>query len=437
MSTPPGRTPLFVDPEPWPEPVDGVTLLNELASVAGAYVVLPEGAADALALWIVHTYAVGAASISPRLCLTSPEKGCGKTTALDVLNALTFRPLPASNISPAAVYRTVEKYRPTLLIDEADTFVRDNPELRGILNSGHARNGNVVRCVGDNFDPHPFPTFSAVAIALIGELPSTLADRAIHVKLRRRLPSESIGRLRQDRLFAFEPLRRQAARWVSDNADALGASDPAVPEELFNRAADNWRALLAIADAVGGEWPARARRAALLLSAGRDEGATTPRIQLLADLRELFREREADRLTSAALTDALAQREERPWPEWNDGRPITPRQLAKLLAPFGIHPKTIRFGEETAKGYDTAQFADAFARYLPAESVTPSQSSKGGPFSGLADPSHAPSQPRTHPSQTGPVTDGVAGAVTDRVPRENPHAALTVTDVTVGAGGYV
>src|SRR5262249_61522438 len=99
--------------------------------------------------------------------------------------------------------------RPCLLVDEADSFLRDNEEIRGVVNSGHARDGAVIRNVGDDHEPREFSTWAPVAIACIGKLPGTIEDRSIVVPMRRRRPAERIDRLRLDRLDAFLPLARK------------------------------------------------------------------------------------------------------------------------------------------------------------------------------------------------------------------------------------
>src|SRR5690606_12086778 len=116
--------------------------------------------------------------------------GCGKTLVLDILCALAPRALRADNVTSAVLFRLIESWQPTLLIDEHDTFLKNNEELRGILNSGHKRGGVVPRCVGDNHDVRKFRTFAPVALAGIGHLPPTLADRSIAVRMRRALPGE-------------------------------------------------------------------------------------------------------------------------------------------------------------------------------------------------------------------------------------------------------
>ncbi len=367
-------TDLFSDPEPWPDPVDGAALLDALAASFTRYVVLPDGAADALALWVVFAHAHDAAQVSPIMAVVSPEKRCGKTTCLTIIQALAPRALPTANITPAALFRTVEKWGPTVIIDEADTFLRDNDELRGILNSGHARaSAFVVRTVGDNHEPRHFRTWAPKAIAFIGAMPDTLADRAITARLRRKRPDETVERLRLDRMGALTVLNRQAARWTADNFEALYAADADVPAELHDRAADNWRTMLAIADLAGGGWPGRARETARVVSSD-DNGEMSGAVMLLADIRAIMSDPTVDRIVSVDLVRALVAMEDRPWPEWKRGHPITTRGVARLLARFEIRPQTFRVDvHTTAKGYRREGFKDAFSRYLPDPSVTPSQ----------------------------------------------------------------
>lgn len=360
-----GRALSLPEPEPWPEPVNGAELLGSLSAIIRRYVVMPDHSADVAALWVLHTYLLVCFGISPRLAITSPEKRCGKTTLLDVLSRLVMRPLPAANATASAIFRIVEMQQPTLLIDEADTFLSKNEELRGILNSGHRHGGAVIRTVGENFEPRTFSTYSACAIALIGRLPTTLTDRSVPIELRRRRPDEDIETFRFDRTESLDQLARQAARWASDHADQIREADPVIPAGVFNRAADNWRPLLVIADAASGDWPARARRAVQRLAAAGDDDQSA-RVALLADIRGIFAERCDDRLSSEKMAEALAAIEGRPWGEWK-GKPITQNRLAGLLKPFKIEPATIRAEGKTPKGYHLAQFKDAFARYLPGE----------------------------------------------------------------------
>jgi putative DNA primase/helicase len=283
------------------------------------------------------------------------------------------RPLPAANITSAAVFRTIESACPTLLIDEADTFLTGNDELRGVLNSGHNRaTAFVVRTVGEDHQPAKFGTWAPVAIAMIGKLPDTLHDRSIVVPLRRKKPGEIVERCRFDRSEEFDALRRKLRRWVEDARRGLLQWDGDVPASLHDRAADNWWALLAVADAAGGHWPQTARQAAVALSSG-GEDAESAAVLLLHDMHALF-ERRGARIPTQAILDVLHAMDDRPWPEWRQGKPITAQQLARLLKPFGIASTTIRMDSgQTPKGFKRESFIDAFSRYLPDLAATPPQ----------------------------------------------------------------
>ena len=358
-----GSAVLFEEPEPWAEPVEGVALINDIVDMIKRYVALPEGAAETIALWILHTYTLEAAFISPILAITSPQKRCGKTTLLTILNSLVCKPLPASNVSPAALFRAVEKWKPTLLIDEADSFLKNSDELRGILNSGHSRpTAYVMRTTGENHEVVKFSTWGAKAIALIGKLPDTLEDRALVVSMRRKRPDETVKKLRADQLDGFHDMARKCSRWAGDNLDTLESVDSEIPTFLHDRAADNWSALLGIADTLGGTWPEQARKAAATISGGAVE--ETAKIQLLGDIQDLYQELDTDRLPSELIVERLVKMESRDWPEWKNGKPITKIQLARQLKPFGIIPTQWRDGDETHRGYQQKDLADSFDRYL-------------------------------------------------------------------------
>jgi hypothetical protein len=360
-----GRPLEFPEIEPWPVPMNGAALLTDIVSIYLGHIVMPMAAADALALWVVHTHAREASMVFPRVIFSSVEKRSGKTTALLLTGALSARPLFSANTTAAAIYRTIEKSAPTLLIDEADTFVNEYDDLRGIFNAGFLRGGEVIRTVGDDHEPRRFGCACPVAFAAIGKLPDTMEDRSLKIVLRRRRRDEAITRFRLDRLEPFELLARQTVRWARDNLDRLRqVDDPEVPGELDDRAADCWRPLFAIADVAGGGWPTRSRQAAIEVSGGEDKSEST-RITLLADIRTAFELKKVDRLRSADLATHLATLDDRRWPEFRHGKPITQAQIANLLKELRIKPGTIRIGQETPKGYMKADFEDVFERYLP------------------------------------------------------------------------
>jgi putative DNA primase/helicase len=388
----------------------------------------------------LHCYTIDAAFITPILLITSPVKRCGKTTLLELLGALVPKLLLASSITPAALFRSIEKYSPTLLVDEADTFLANNDELRGVINAGHTRGtAKVIRSAGDKHEPRVFSTWCPKAIALIGRLRDTLEDRSIIIEMRRRAPNEKVERLRRDRIHQeLNPIRRRAARWATDYLEQIREADPDVPDSLHDRAQDNWRSLFAIADVAGGEWPDRARQVAVALSGPADENDNAPRVQLLLDLRQLFEKRQVDRLPSEDVVAALVKMEDRPWPEWKQGKPLSKRQLASLLKPFRVRPKVLRTNGGTFRGYELNDFQDAFARYLP-EQEKPSEDADQDP-----EPPYAADPPaQSVTTVTSPEYQRISGV---RDPKqtplcygsENPKKACdsaNVTDVTDRQGG--
>jgi putative DNA primase/helicase len=378
-----GRAVTFDEPKPWPDPVDGAKLLDAIAVEVRRYVVMAPGAVITVALWVMHSYLIGKFMISPRLAITSPEKRCGKTTLLDVLERLVNKALKSASLTAAVAFRVVEMCQPTLLIDEADTFLLGDDVLRGILNDGHRRGGRSLRCVGDDAEVRAFGTYSAVAIALIdkkrrasgekmgGTLHATLADRSVPIRLKRRRKDELVEKFSIGRTERLEALARQIVRWAADNSKKVEDACPMMPAGMNDRAEDNWLPLLSIAHVAGGHWPERARQAALALAG--DDDDTSDGVVLLADIKEIFAKRSVDRFSSKDLVDALRELEGRPWAEGQNGRPLTQNGLADLLKPYGVPTgKTVRIGEKTPKGYKLQWFADAFGRYLPPD--TPSQS---------------------------------------------------------------
>lgn len=377
--------PGLFDPEPWPVEVVGADLLDGIVIALRRYVVMPKHTAEAAALWVAHCHCFECFQHTPRLAVAAPQKQCGKTTLLDTIGHIVPRAMSTENLSVAVLFRAIEKFRPTVLADEVDTYLRDNDELRGILNSGHRRGGTVLRCEGDDNEVRSFNTFAPVATGGIGRLPGTLEDRSICITLQRRKASEHIVNFRSDRVDHLHELASMAARWGDDHMVDLRNADPGIPAGLYNRIADNWRPLLAIADAAGGDWPEKAREAALHLS-GSAEDDDSAGVKLLADIRTIFETRATISIASADLVVDLVDMDDRPWPEWKRGKPITTVQVSRLLKPFGINSTTIRAEgySKPLKGYKRAAFEEAFARYLPTppiSSVTPLQTKETAGYS--------------------------------------------------------
>jgi putative DNA primase/helicase len=359
----PSTSMLFERVEPYPDPVEGVLLLYSLVAVIERYIVCERHVTQAVALWIVFSWCIKAFKIAPIACITAPEKRCCKTQLLTLMSQFCPRALSTSNITAPALFRSIEKWKPTLFIDEADAFLKQNEEMRGVLNAGFEWNGCVIRTVGEDHEPTPFNVFCAKAISGIGHLPDTLKDRSILFELRRKQKDETRERLRHADMGEFAEIKRKLARWSEDNLEALRLARPELPDALNDRAQDRWEPLLAIADQVGEHWPQIARAAAMAIS-GIDEHAPSINEELLSDIRLVFESMSVSTISSVQLIDELCRDEEAPWATWHKGKPMTPRQLSMRLHEFGITPKQIRFGARTLKGYELAKFDDAFNRYL-------------------------------------------------------------------------
>jgi hypothetical protein len=365
--------------------LSGAELLDAVHDALKRYVVLPSAAAtDALVLWIAATHGQPAWQHATRLVIRSPEKRCGKSRLLDLIEAMSHRPLVTVNATVAAIFRSIkEENPPTLLIDEADAIFGKSKggdvaeDLRGLLNAGFGRGRAVLRCVGPNQIPTEFASFAMAALAAIGDtIPDTITDRAVVVTMRRRAPGEAVSpyRVKRDEP-GLRALRDLLAAWVRENLDWLEDAAPELPVE--DRAADVWESMVATADLAGGSWPERARLAAVVLSTEQDTSAAEESLgmRLLGDVRIVFEDLARAVISSEDLVTALRALVESPW----DAFDFKQRDLARRLRPYGIRSAQVRpNGQTQVRGYRLEDFGDAFDRYLrPAgeesPSVTPSQ----------------------------------------------------------------
>jgi hypothetical protein len=361
--------------------LDGTGVLGEVHATLTRYVVFPSPeAADAATLFAAATHAVGKLEFASRLVIRSPVKRCGKSRLLDVLGQLVRRTLTTSDISAAALVRSIgADDPPTIMLDEADatfgTALKGDEKaehLRGILNAGFGRDRPYKRWDITTRQVEDCPTFAMAVLAGIGSMPDTVEDRAVIITLRRKAPAEQVAkyRIRRDKPKVTAVGDRLSA-WVTPNADKIGDAQPAMPAGLNDRAEDVWESLVAVADLAGGDWPKRARRAAVLLSAAAEQDAAEsigPR--LLADIRELYDGFTVSFMPSRELVNRLLKLDDAPWRD----RELTTRALSDELRPYGIRPRPDRAGK--VRGYRLEDFADAFARYLqggPSEPVKASE----------------------------------------------------------------
>lgn len=340
-------------------------VLDNIVIAIKRFCVLPSLAAETVALWVAFTWAHDAAQASPILLIKSPIKRCGKTTLLRVVHLFVRQPLTASSLSPAVAFRMIAQESPTLLMDEADTYIRRSEDWRSILNGGHTRDtAQVLRCEGKDFKPKAFSTWAPKVIAMIGKPPETILDRSIVIEMQRKIPGQTVSKLRRRDRDGLAPLRVSLAKEMEPHIDTLRDAVPILPPSLNDRAGDCWEPLLAIADLSGDHWPQTARRAARAVS-GDDGRDPDEDIELLANIREALNGHADDRIFSADLVALLNGRPDWRWTADEIAGPLTEKLLASHLEPFGIGPKTVRNGEEVKRGYRLSAFEDVFRRYLP------------------------------------------------------------------------
>ena len=358
---------IFTDIEPWLEPINPSQILDEITSTIQRFIVLDKHQAQAAALWVSACWFIDAIDCAPIALINAPEKACGKSQLLSVFGYLAPRPLQASGISPSALYRVVEKYNPTLLIDEIETVLKDNDELRGLLNAGHTRNSAyVIRCVGDDHEPKRFTVWGMKAIAGINavKLAETVTSRSIIFELRKKTKAESVERLNNAEADLFNNLTSKLARFSEDYTEQVKAARPDLPDALSDRDQNNWETLLKVASVAGGEWLKAANEVALKM-AGLTQSTQSTGNELLADIQTIFESKHVVKISLVELLNALCEDTEAPWATYNRGKQLSTRQLSTRLKDYGITSKTIRTSSyETAKGFDVDQFNNAFTRYL-------------------------------------------------------------------------
>lgn len=371
----------MTDQTPAPPTIDGAALLSEVEAFHRRFNVFPtEAAYVAVTLWDAHAHLLDCFESTPRLAFLSPEPGSGKSRALEIVETLVPHPMAAVDASAAALFRAVsgvDGKRPTILFDEIDTIfgpkAGENEQLRGFINAGHRRGKVMYRCVGDgaNQTVQAFPSYTAVAVAGLGSLPDTILTRSVIIRMRRRARNEKAepyrSRIHEKEGFA---LRDRLAQWAEEARQLVAGAWPEMPEDVTDRPADVWEPLLAVADAVGGDWPRRAREACTeLVKASQVNDKGSIGIRLLTDLRDHVMVG-VDRLPTIAVLDRLNALDDAPWADL-DGKALDNRRLSRMLAQYvtadgtSVASRNIRTAGGVLKGYYSEDLEDAWARYCP------------------------------------------------------------------------
>jgi len=350
-------------------------LLDKCKAWIRRYIFVSDEQAVVLAAWILHTHAFDAAETTPYIHITAPDKECGKSRLMEVLEPLAANPVRSGGMTPAAMVRIIAAKRPTLFLDEMDTQLGGNKEyaetIRGVLNEGFRAKGVFYRCVGDDYEPTAFPVYSPKCIGGIGRLPHTVASRAIEIRMTRKLPGETIKAFRAREVAAAAlPIKTAIEEWAARGiVTLLQGIRPAPIANLGDRQNDIVEPLLCIAQLAGDEWLQRLTESLKMIfnTVGEEDDSTGA--ALLTDVRAAFDDSKARFLTSTDLALELNAQEGHPWADWSNGRPMMTNQLARQLRKFRVYPTKVRFGSETVRGYRAEDFADSWARFCPEQSA--------------------------------------------------------------------
>lgn len=349
-------------PVQWPNAVNGSAMIENMLAVFSRHLIMSMDAKVVLAMWVIFTHVFTVARVAPILALLSPVRRCGKTTVIQILASLVSRPYPSSNVTAAVLFRTVDLWRPTMLLDEVDTYLTNSDHaLTGIINSGHTPATAFVTRI-EKSKPIRFSTHCPKMLAAIGRIPETISDRAVTIRALRKRQDEHVEKYPPQSNGLILALRAQVCRWAQDNLSHIAAAQPVHLGSGNDRTDDNFEILLAIAECLGGAWPERVRAAALALAVRHDE-TRAGGVELLRDIKLAFRAAGKSRLRTSDLIAGICHDAEKPWLTYSKGRPITAREIASMLTAFEIQSQNLRYGEVVMKGYKLSDFEDSFARY--------------------------------------------------------------------------
>lgn len=364
-------------PEVLFESVSGSDLLREIEEFVACYVYLPEGAALALAAWIMATYCFLVFDVFPYLGITSPVPRCGKSTLLSVIGMLSSNPIPAANISEAALFRTIAEDKPTLLLDEMEWLRQDSERgqiMRNLLNAGHRCDAVTIRCQKDG-KRDKFSVYGPKAISAIGDLSETLTDRSIRIPLQRKMAGEAVERFRFAAVKSLAaPLKQRIAGWSKANQAAIAETYKTLPDLLFldDRAADNWCSLFSVIAVADFGRLGNLRQAAESLSRDRAEASADNSLplRLLTDAAAIADTFDGDVLPTKLIIGEVKKIEDSPWAE--DEVKLTWRKVAKWFRSFGLPPTRNR----TIRGYSREAIILAARRYASPVTDEPSHPSQ-------------------------------------------------------------
>ncbi len=364
------------EPDTPPAPLlRGSKLVRKLELFFLRRVILPPGLSLVLALWVIGTYLYDIFDCYPYICITSPVKRCGKTLLAELIGLVSARSKNTVNVSEAALFRMIEAFRPTIVMDETEVLANQRSEraqfLLSLLNAGHRRNATVIRCVGASHTPTEFRVYCPKVAIAIGNLPDTFRDRSIIVAMRRRRKDEEVARYRY-REVSQKGSRRAAliAVWAqAHRAEVASEYEKQSLDFLDDREADNWVPLFSIASVAIPDRLEELKQIAINLGTAKSalDVDDSYAIRLLSDIRHIFKKHGLKRISTRQLISRLQLLEESPWED-----DLTASKLARTLRPFGVSSKQLWIGERNRRGYEHDDLRPVFDSYLsPGESLDP------------------------------------------------------------------
>ena len=380
---PESKTPTLTAEEAGPEitaalgipssPTSSVDVIGEVERFIRRFAILPDAGYLSLATWAVATHVSEAFDAFPYIALVSPAKRCGKTRVLELLELLCLGAWRGTSPTSAALYRMLAN-SPTLLLDEVEALrgkqvSEVSQAILAVLNAGHRKGATVPRCDGPKNEVKHFPVFGPKAFAAIGFLPDTLADRSICITMQRKTASQSVARFLYSKgKSEAQPIRELQTEWASLNRETVRNAYEEMPDLGFltDRDADLWMPLFAVCAVAAPERIGELRQCAQVLTGTKaaDDVEDSPPLKLLADVRCMWPSGDAH-MATAVLLDRLKELPDSSWSDY-----LNPRKLSRMLRPFGVEPRQVRTVNGNLKGYQFAEFEEAFSRYLPAISVS-------------------------------------------------------------------
>jgi hypothetical protein len=357
---------------PWDGPVDGHALLNRIYNRIRRHVAITEKRAAVCAVWpfVAHSHE-DVANHSPFLCIYGPEHESGKTTLLHIISWLS----PQRRL---VTKPTVSLYHATnrgmsIFVEEGRRLF-EIEDLIDLIDSSYNRGVTITRII--KHEEREFHLFSPKAFTLLGSrkiISPATASRCWFVKLLPRKADETVDPF----FFRDDPdlteMRRMLARWIADHADTLRQTQYTVelPERLKNdRAADSWRLAIAIADLIGGDWPARIRAAALSVLPKKSDTTISWHRRAVADLRTyvdtLIKTAKGKPVEYAETSKFLAWLLKDPESEWHrykGNRAVNQWDLTYLIRD-NYEIGTAKVGKARRGGWILAEFAEIFERVL-------------------------------------------------------------------------